>query len=907
MFGFNVMKPVPSQPVGRPRVTTITVLGLGIALFLLSWSAPVSAQVDFTWDPESPDISETVTFTIGDASITPISWDFGGPDCLGNEAVLDCQWIPEYCRNITWSYAEPGSKTVHLVTDQGEVQHTFEVQDSGSCCSKDGMPRAAFTLSPNPAFVGQQVSFTDLSSKGSVDLPAKDTVISFTFEPVNPEIGDLVMFSIDGVDAVDSAEWNFGGEGCGEFVPENICTPLYINCLEYSYIYAGAGEKTVRLTINGGLYETTETLTVQNEGQCFETGPCNYLTSPATNDFGPAGGYTDLAVSTGPECSWTATTDAPWLNIISGESGTGNGTVVYGVAANTGPARTGHVRVEGRVHTVFQEAVDEGNPGDTAPTSWEWTITADGVNFITSDQPSFDHVFETPGLYSVRLEATNCLGTDFEIAILVIEEPPASADGWVVPSAVHAPGLNQTRWRTDLWIFNPGLTALDLAVEFLPEDTDNWLVDHPTLELTIPAQGTAALEDVLVLIPGVVENNQAVIGSVLINRPEDDQQPVPVITSRTFNQQATGSFGQFVPAASVPPNASDRLFMTGLSHTSESRTNIRLANLGTEAVEVTLFVLSADGHWLGQPVYRTIEALSTTQINGIAEEAWAGTDLEVFSVRVDTDVDSVLAWASVVDNLTGDPVLFDGFAANPASRTLWVPGVAHLPGANNSQWRSDITLFNPAVFPLDTELNYFPSEEMTPPPALEVINLQPAKALFYPDVLASDFLAPGDESKGYFVISGTGHEPPLAAAARSYNLDPAGGTFGQNLSVFDGADWISPGGRAFIPGVTLSSATDVGFRTNIGMLNVDPDTWAEIALTLLDSQGNVTGQLSSFWLAGGELSQFNLASRLGLSDIELVGTVIIEHLGGGPIVAYASVIDNRTQDPILIPAAPETP
>ncbi|MEN8165272.1 MAG: hypothetical protein ABFS37_14170, partial [Acidobacteriota bacterium] len=350
-----------------------------------------------------------------------------------------------------------------------------------------------------------------------------------------------------------------------------------------------------------------------------------------------------------------------------------------------------------------------------------------------------------------------------------------------------------------------------------------------------------------------------------------------------------------------------RLFLTGLSHTSASRTNIRLANLGTDAVNVTLYVLSAQGYALGQPVLRTIPALSTIQVNGIAEVAGAGADLDIFSVKVDTNVETVLAWASVVDNQTGDPVLFNPLSAYAASRTLWVPGVAHLGGANNSQWRSDITVFNPALFPLDSTVTYVPSEGTEIPPPLEITNLQPPKAVFFLDVLAGEFLAPDEVSKGYLVISGTGHEPPLEVVARTYNLAPSGGTFGQNLSVFDGSDWLTQGGRAFIPGVALSSSTDNGFRTNIGLLNVDSDEATEITLTLMDDLGNVAGPVATLWLAAGELSQFNLATRLGLGGLDLQGTVILEHISGAPVIAYASVIDNRTQDPILIPAVPGGP
>ncbi len=890
-----------------PGVTTVTSLVCVLALLILGWSSPASAQVDFSWDPETPAIAETVTFTIGDPSVIPVSWDFGGPDCEGNIGVLDCRWITDYCRNITWSYSQAGTKTVHLVTEQGEVTHTVEVQNSGSCCMKDGPPSAGFSMSPNPTYTGQTVVFTDLSAKSSRDQIPDDTEVDFEFVPQSPEIGELVIFTITGVDGVDSAEWDFGGEGCGDLSPEYVCLPLFTDCLTSSHIYAGSGDKTVRMTINGGLHETTHIVTIRNEGHCDDDGGCIFHLDPITRTFGHIGGTDSISVSSGPSCQWAATPSVGWIEVIAGESGMGNGYVTYAVEPNAGSIRSGRISVEGRIHTITQDAYDEGDPGDTAPTSWAWTITSDNQHFITSDQPSFTHVFDTPGLYSVRLKVSNCRGSDVERAVLVIEEPPASAEGWVVPSAVHAPGLNRTRWRTDLWVFNPGETTLELELEFLLENNDNWLTDHPTLELSIPPEGTAVLEDVLLLIPDLVVDDQAVIGSVLINRPEDDQQPAPVITSRTFNQTPDGTFGQFVPAVPVPPNAPDRLFLTGLSHTSASRTNIRLANLGTDAVDVKLNVLSADGHALGQPVLRTIPALSTIQVNGIAEVAWAGTDLDIFSVRVNTYVETVLAWASVINNQTGDPVLFNALSANAASRTLWVPGVAHLGGANNSQWRSDITVFNPALFPLDSTVTYIPSEGSEIPPPLEITTLQPPKALFFLDVLASEFLAPDEVSKGYLIISGTGHEPPLEVVARTYNLDPTGGTFGQNLSVFDGADWLTQGGRTFIPGVALSSTAEDGFRTNIGLLNVDSDEWAEIALTLLDDQGNVAAPVTTLWLPAGELRQFNLATRLGLGGLDLQGTVILKHLSGAPVVAYASVIDNRTQDPILIPAVPEAP
>ena len=62
--------------------------------------------------------------------------------------------------------------------------------------------------------------------------------------------------------------------------------------------------------------------------------PCSYTLSPAsvsvTSDA--ASGTFSMAATAG--CTWTATSEAPWLTITSGASGSGNGTVGYSVAAN---------------------------------------------------------------------------------------------------------------------------------------------------------------------------------------------------------------------------------------------------------------------------------------------------------------------------------------------------------------------------------------------------------------------------------------------------------------------------------------------------------------------------------------------------------------------------------------------
>jgi hypothetical protein len=82
---------------------------------------------------------------------------------------------------------------------------------------------------------------------------------------------------------------------------------------------------------------------------------CQYGVTPVAG-FVAAGGAGNISVTaTAPDCAWTASSSASWLTVTSG-AGTGNGTATYSVANNTGIARTATITINGRVHTVRQEA-----------------------------------------------------------------------------------------------------------------------------------------------------------------------------------------------------------------------------------------------------------------------------------------------------------------------------------------------------------------------------------------------------------------------------------------------------------------------------------------------------------------------------------------------------------------------
>ena len=82
--------------------------------------------------------------------------------------------------------------------------------------------------------------------------------------------------------------------------------------------------------------------------------PCNYSISPASANVASTTTTGSISVTAGAGCAWTAVSNAAWITVTAGSSGTGNGTVNYSAAANTGAARTGTITAAGQTFTINQ-------------------------------------------------------------------------------------------------------------------------------------------------------------------------------------------------------------------------------------------------------------------------------------------------------------------------------------------------------------------------------------------------------------------------------------------------------------------------------------------------------------------------------------------------------------------------
>jgi C1A family cysteine protease len=93
------------------------------------------------------------------------------------------------------------------------------------------------------------------------------------------------------------------------------------------------------------------------DGPLPEPPPCAYSLSATGKSFKGTGGSASVSVYSGIGCDWTASSAASWVSISSGSAGSGNGTVYYIVAENTGTtARSAKLQIAGESYSVTQQA-----------------------------------------------------------------------------------------------------------------------------------------------------------------------------------------------------------------------------------------------------------------------------------------------------------------------------------------------------------------------------------------------------------------------------------------------------------------------------------------------------------------------------------------------------------------------
>lgn len=477
-----------------------------------------------------------------------------------------------------------------------------------------------------------------------------------------------------------------------------------------------------------------------------------------------------------------------------------------------------------------------------------------------------------------------------------------SPDALIVPAVAHADGFN-SQWQSDVKVANTTAQSLDYDVRFTESGT-NGTETGDSSTLSIVAGQTLSLDDILASVYGEGALGENALGSLEIRPLSDDgsgelgsARLATVVTSRTYNTTESGTFGQFIPPALFSNfiGTTTSRSTISLQHIAQSdafRTNLGLVEGAGRESDVRFRAYDGSGTLLGE-FSTTLMPREHRQISQIL--ATQGLSAEDGRIEVDlTDGDGrITAYASVVDNLTNDPRIVAPayLPVSPVGRFV-VPGVADL-DTGDASWRTDMRIFNSGDTVAIGTLRFFP--QGAPDSSQDVsFTADPGETLALDSLLAESF---GITNAGGVVHVIPDTPAPLVVTARTFNLT-TGGTYGQ-----------------FIPSVTEESGAAMGdpplqllqieqsdqFRTNLGLTEMTGSD-ARVRITAV-VPGSKTAPSVEVDLNGNEFTQLlSILQQLGFSSA-YNARVTVETIGGdGRVAAYASVVDNDTQDPTYVPA-----
>ncbi len=538
-------------------------------------------------------------------------------------------------------------------------------------------------------------------------------------------------------------------------------------------------------------------------------------------------------------------------------------------------------------------------------TGWIWNFGDgtgnDGSQSTQTKQGStITHTFTKTGTFTVKATARN--SEDAATApvgatqgtITIADAPAIPEYRFLLPVTAHVGGQGGSQWRTDVQIYNTdptlGTEAKPLEMEALFNGTT-----YPLHQI----KSTHIYEDFV---------------GQLLNQQKDGQGPIiittrnatvpPMIWTRTYNQSANGTFGQFIPAIRIDTNAGGagtvaegKYYLAGLRHDDRYRTNLGFLNPNASQTIATVTVFD-DDHFAIKQFTRTLQPFALDPINNLRDLVPNLPLDRPFSLEIQVPPGNwLVAYASFIDNRSQDPLYLpavrDNEVASPDFTTTAIAGVGH-----TGNWRSDVTIFNPDSQGLEFTLQYFDNagNKRAETPG---IRIDPRKFIQYADILKQGVLG-GSVPDGLGTlkivntsINGGAMLQPMSFA-RTYNDDGSGRSFGQGIPAFSAVrPNVMPNKPALVAGVRNSEA----YYTNIGLVNLSSSA-VTATVTLLDPVSGGAIASIPYSLAP---NQTVIGRYTGFGSVTS-GTLKIEATGS--VWGFCSVVDTKTFDPEYVAATP---
>jgi hypothetical protein len=225
---------------------------------------------------------------------------------------------------------------------------------------------------------------------------------------------------------------------------------------------------------------------------------------------------------------------------------------------------------------------------------------------------------------------------------------------WVFPVASNTAGANGTNWKTDLVYYNPQSFDVHAFLFYCESGQDNTAAQAVTL--LVPSMQAVKVQDVV----GGLLARPGTFGFLTMQLHWiGPQVNVPLSTTlRVYNDQGgKGTFGQEVQGLlySQALRKGWNGTLINLTQTDRFRTNIGFSSHVGSAVTVSYTAFRGDRTPLGEGVVE-LPPFGHVQVNEVLRRFTAEPlDNAFITVTSATEQAEYFAYASVVDNLTGDP------------------------------------------------------------------------------------------------------------------------------------------------------------------------------------------------------------------------------------------------------------
>lgn len=467
------------------------------------------------------------------------------------------------------------------------------------------------------------------------------------------------------------------------------------------------------------------------------------------------------------------------------------------------------------------------------------------------------------------------------LALLLLAGSALAEERLVLPGIARADGVGGSRFVSTVWLHNPSDSALPVELALLTTSGP-----AGTSRVVLGPRETRRLDDPVGGLFGLAS------GAGTLAARADRPFLLRGVTANVADPR--GTFGLALTALREPEalRPGETGVAAWLSHAAGGgaafRTNVAVTLLepGSEAL---VSVLDDTGLVRGEQRVASAEPLFWQR--SVAE---LSPDPEIPLGRVEVRVlrGAAVAYAAVVDNVTGDGILSLARRAEtpPGSpHALLLEGAARAPGTNGTLWRTGLRLVNSTLAPVDATL------EAVGGGVPVARTVAPRGVLEEGDLLGALGLPEG--SAGPVRITSTGG---LSALAATRNVDPSGrpGTFAAAQEPVPEASFAGPGRRLVFAGLS-SDAGATGFRTNLALLAGPAGARGRLVLL---APGGARVAEAPFEAPPSSWEQRPLAGWLGGAAVPHDATLVVS-VDAGALRAYASVIDNGTGDPVVLAPA----